>query len=281
MRGTSGRLILCGTPIGNLDDISSRALKTLAEADIIACEDARRTRKLLSHFGIKAPKLVVYNDQTERRKAKELVGEMRSGRGVVLVSDAGMPGLSDPGFQLVRECVDAGIEVEVVPGPTAVVSALAVSGLPTARFVFEGWLPRKEGDKRKRVTELESEQRTVVLFLSPHRAASDLTALAEGLGERRAALARELTKLYEEVKRGSLSELAQWASIEPPRGEMVLVVEGLQKGEPQIDADELASRAYELMDKGLSRKEAMAEVARAAGVPRRAVFDALIEKKRA
>lgn len=281
MRGTSGRLILCGTPIGNLDDISSRALKTLAEAAIIACEDARRTRKLLSHFGIKAPKLVVYNDQTERRKAKELVGEMHSGRGVVLVSDAGMPGLSDPGFQLVRACVDAGIEVEVVPGPTAVVSALAVSGLPTARFVFEGWLPRKEGDKRKRVAELEREQRTVVLFLSPHRAASDLTALAEGLGERRAALARELTKLYEEVKRGSLSELAQWASIEPPRGEMVLVVEGLQKGEPQIDADELATRAYDLMDKGLSRKEAMAEVARAAGVPRRAVFDALIQKKRA
>jgi 16S rRNA (cytidine1402-2'-O)-methyltransferase len=273
-----GKLVLCGTPIGNLEDISARALKLLGKADIVACEDVRRTRKLLTHYQVKARALVVYNDETERRKAGDLVDQMKHGRTVALVSDAGMPGLSDPGFRLVRACIDAGLDVEVVPGPTAVVSALALSGLPTARFVFEGWLPRKDGERRRRVAEIADEQRTIVLFVSPHRVGADLDALLEGLGDRRAALARELTKLHEEVRRGSLSELVTETGKAAPRGEMVLVVEGAAPVRASVPPDRLAARARELMDKGVPRKEALTEVARELGVPRREVFNALVER---
>ena len=275
----SGRLVLCGTPIGNLEDMSPRAVDALRAADVVACEDTRRTRKLLSHFGIPARALVVLNEQTERRKAPEVVAEIAHGRTVVLVSDAGMPGLSDPGYRLVRACIDAGLEVGVVPGPTAVVTALALSGLAPGRFVFEGFLPRKPGDRRKRIESLASEPRTIVLFESPHRIEATLEDLRAVLGDRRVALARELTKLYEEVLRGSLSEVAAALREKPPRGEITLVVEGAvrdHKVEPP--ADELAARARALMEAGVDRKEAMARVAEAAGVPRRKVFDALVEE---
>ena len=274
-----GRLVLCGTPIGNLEDMSPRALAALGAADVIACEDTRRTRKLLSHFGIPARALLVLNEQTERRRAPEVVAEIGRGRTVVLVSDAGMPGLSDPGYRLVRACIDAGLHVDVVPGPTAVVTALAVSGLAPGRFVFEGFLPRKAGDRRKRIQSLADEPRTIVLFESPHRIEATLQDLLELLGDRRVSLARELTKLYEEVLRGSLTEVAAALSAKPPRGEITLVVEGAvggHKAEPA--AGELAARARGLMDAGLDRKEAMARVAEEAGVSRRKVFDALLEE---
>lgn len=274
-----GRLVLCGTPIGNLDDMSPRAVAALRDADVIACEDTRRTRKLLSHFGLPGRDLVVLNEQTERRKAPEVVAEIGRGRTVVLVSDAGMPGLSDPGYRLVRECIAAGLHVDVVPGPSAVVTALAVSGLPPGRFVFEGFLPRKSGDRRRRIESLAAETRTIVLFESPHRIAATLDDLLAVLGDRTVSLARELTKLYEEVLRGPLTEVIARLKEEPVRGEITLVVEGaVHDHRPEPGAEDLAARARSLMDEGVARKEAMARVAEEAGVPRRKVFDALLEE---
>ena len=273
-----GKLILCGTPIGNLEDMSPRAIHALEDADIVACEDTRRTRKLLSHFAIRARSLVVYNEANERRKAAELVKAIASGRNVVLVSDAGMPGLSDPGYRLVKACADAGLSVEAVPGPSAVITAVAISGLAPGRFVFEGFLPRKQGDRARRIAELATERRTIVLFESPHRITGSLEDLLAGLGPRPAALARELTKMYEEVRRGTLEELLTSVVADPPRGEIALVIAGaIHEHSSQISAEELASRARGLMDSGIERKEALARVAKDAGVPKRAVFDALVE----
>ena len=274
----AGRLVLCGTPIGNLDDMSPRAVAALRDADVIACEDTRRTRKLLAHFGIPARDLVVLNEQTERRRAAGVVAEIGRGRTVTLVSDAGMPGLSDPGYRLVQACIDAGLHVDVVPGPSAVVTALAVSGLAPGRFVFEGFLPRKPGDRRRRIEALRDEARTIVLFESPHRIEATLEDLRDVLGDRRVSLARELTKLYEEVLRGPLTEVAAALKEKPPRGEITLVVEGaVHEHRPEPPPEELAARARELMEAGIARKEAMAQVAEETGVSRRKVFDALVE----
>ena len=274
----TGRLVLCATPIGNLEDVSLRLLRTLAEADIVACEDPRRTKKLLTHHGVSVRSLLVYNDGNERSRAPELVERIRSGLTVALVSDAGMPGLSDPGYQLVRGCAEADLLIEVVPGPSSIVSALALSGLPPARFVFEGFLPRKEGERRKRIEELSSEKRTLVFFVPPHRAQATVEDLLEGLGDRPAALARELTKLHEEVIRGRLGELLERLRATPARGELVLVLGGAvgeHRAEPQ--PEELAARAHALMEGGIERKEALTRVAKELGVRRRKVFDALLD----
>jgi 16S rRNA (cytidine1402-2'-O)-methyltransferase len=274
----AGRLILCGTPIGNLGDLSERALQTLRKTEVIACEDTRRTRKLLTHFGLSPPELVVYNDVNERRQGERLLVRIQQGAEVVLVSDAGMPGLSDPGYRLVRSCIEAGLPVEVVPGPSAVVTALAVSGLPPGRFVFEGFLPRKQNERRRRIQELAVEERTLVFFESPHRLEASMADLLEVLGDRRVALARELTKLHEEVRRGTLSALLEGLKSEPARGEVVVVVEGAKTSADDLPPAELARRARALMASGTERKEAMTSVARDAGVARRKVFDALLEE---
>jgi 16S rRNA (cytidine1402-2'-O)-methyltransferase len=191
-----------------------------------------------------------------------------------------MPGLSDPGYRLVAACAEKGVIVEVVPGPNAAISALAVSGLPPARFVFEGFLPRKSSERRRRLTELASEPRTLVFYESPHRIAASLDDLAEIFGPRPAVVARELTKLHEEVRRGTLVELARQAAADPPRGEIVVVVDGARGAAREVDPAELAARARGLMEEGVERREALARVARDAGVPRRAVFDALLEDER-
>ena len=275
----AGKLVLCGTPIGNLEDVSARALRALAEADVVACEDTRRTRKLLTHHGVPVRRLTVYNDVNERRATGPLVERLARGATVVLVSDAGMPGLSDPGYRLVKACVDEGITVEVVPGPSAAVSALALSGLPPGRFAFEGFLPRKPGPRRRRVEELAGERRTLVLYESPHRVEATLADLLDGLGDRSAALARELTKLHEEVRRGPLSALLEGVRARPPKGEIVLVVEGaVHSGRPEVAAAELAARARALMDEGVPRPAALSAVAKEAGVARKKVFDALLEE---
>ena len=275
----TGRLVLCGTPIGNLDDMSPRAVATLRDADLIACEDTRRTRRLLSHFGIPVRDLVVFNDVTERRKAPKVMAEVQRGKTVVLVSDAGMPGLSDPGYRLVALCIEAGVRVEVVPGPSAVVTALALSGLPPGRFVFEGFLPRKPGDRRRRLEALADEPRTIVLFESTHRIDATLEDLRDVLGERRVSLAREMTKTYEEVLRGSVSEVAAALKERPDRGEITVVVEGaVHDHRPEPPPEELAERARALMEGGMARKDALAQVARDAGVARRKVFDALLDE---
>lgn len=269
---------MCGTPIGNLEDMSPRAVRVLSEADVIACEDTRRTRKLLSLKGISARSLIVYNEANERRRAKELVATIASGRTVVLVSDAGMPGLSDPGYRLVKACADEGLTVEAVPGPSAVITAVAVSGLAPGRFVFEGFIPRKQGDRQRRIDELREERRTIVFFESPHRIEASLSDLADGLGPRPGVLAREMTKMHEEVRRGTLVELLDSVRTDPPRGEIVVVISGaIHDSAPEVAAADLAGRARRLMDEGVERKEALAQVAREAGVRKRAVFDALIE----
>lgn len=274
-----GRLILCGTPIGNLEDMSPRGVRTLEEAHVIACEDTRRTRKLLSHFGISTPELVVYNDATEVRKTKELIDAVGRGRIVVLVSDAGMPGLSDPGFRLVQSCAAKGYQVEVVPGPNAAVTALVVSGLPPGRFVFEGFLPRKSSERKRRLADMAHEPRTLVFYESPHRIEAVLADMAEVFGsERPAALARELTKMYEEVRRGTLAEILESCGETPVRGEVVMVVQGaLGEGFKEVDDATLASEARRLMDGGMKRSEALHEVAREMGVPKRRVFDSLLD----
>lgn len=274
-----GRLILCATPIGNLEDITLRVVRVLGEADLVACEDTRRTRKLLTHHGIAVRSLVVYNDASERRQAKTLVNRMLDGATVALVTDAGMPGLSDPGYRLVRACVDEGIDVEVAPGASAAISALALSGIAPARFVFEGFLPRKSGERRRRIEEFADDTRTIVVYESPHRIAASMSDLADILGDRPAVLARELTKLHEEVRRGTLGELRDSLAERPARGEIVVVIEGDRTTERDIAPEVLAGNARSLMAEGVERREALGRVAKAAGVPRRAVFDALAAEK--
>ncbi len=271
-----GVLTLCGTPIGNLEDASKRLIRTLEEVDCIACEDPRRTKKLLTHFGVRAHDLVVLNEGNERRQSGRLLQRLKRGDSVALVSDAGMPGMSDPGFHLVRGCVEEGIEVGVVPGPTAAVTALAISGLPPGRFAFEGFLPRKPGDRAKRVAELTTEMRTMVFYVSPHRIEDYLSELAEAWGDRPASLARELTKMFEEVRRGSLSELLGGVRSDPPKGEIVLLVGGASGELAAVAPEELALRARALMDEGVDRRDAMSRVARETGVKRRQVFDSLL-----
>lgn len=268
----AGTLWLVGTPIGNLGDLSERAARTLASVDVIACEDTRRSRKLLAHASVPARRLVAFNEGNERRQVPVLLDHLRSGRDVAVVTDAGMPGISDPGYRLVVACVEEGIQVDVVPGPSAAVAALVVSGLPTARFAFEGFLPRKPGERRARLEQLAAEPRTLVLFESPRRLAEFLADAREALGDRRAAVVRELTKMHQEVVRGRLSELAEGLPDEV-LGEVVVVIEGApEPGHPDLEA--LAVRVQELTANGVSRKEAAARVAEEAGVSKNALYRA-------
>ena len=272
----SGRLVLVGTPIGNLGDISPRALEALGQAAVVACEDTRRTGRLLSHFGIASPTYIVVNEHTEGEAAERVLGHVQRGDVVVLVSDAGMPGVSDPGEFLVSKAIEAGVTVEVVPGPSAVLHALVASGLTTSRFVFEGFLPRKGSGRALRLRELADEHRTAVLFEAPHRLAKTLNDLAEVCGgERRIVLARELTKLHEEIWRGSLAEALTRCGEVDPRGEYVLVLDGAA---PRADAtdDELRQAARESLAKGASKRDAAAAVADVFAVSRKRVYDLVI-----
>jgi 16S rRNA (cytidine1402-2'-O)-methyltransferase len=276
----SGRLVLVATPIGNLDDLSPRASAALRDADLVAAEDTRRTGRLLGHIGADTPQLS-YHEHNERRRLAELVERMEAGATIALVSDAGTPAVSDPGYRLVRACVDTGIAVESVPGPSAVLHALVVSGLPTDRFVFEGFLPRRGSGRRERLDALATEPRTIVIYVSPHRAATDLADLARTLGaDRPAALCRELTKLHEEVRRGSLAGLVDGVAVDPPRGEVTVVVGGAPPQPPTARTpEELATEVARRERSGLHRKEAIAEVASGAGVPKREVYDAVVRAR--
>jgi 16S rRNA (cytidine1402-2'-O)-methyltransferase len=266
-----------GTPIGNLGDVSERAARTLGAADVIACEDARRTRKLLSHLGVSARRLVSFNEGNERRQVPFLLDHLRAGRDVAVVSDAGMPGLSDPGYRLVVACAAADIRVDVVPGPSAAVAALVISGLPTARFAFEGFLPRKAGERRARLSSLAEDPRTVVVFESPRRVRALLDDALAALGDRRAVVVRELTKIHQEVLRGRLSELPSGLADEI-LGEVVVVIEGAAHA-PGADIDALGDRVEELTAGGLPRKEAAARVAEETGVSKRALYEASLRRR--
>ncbi len=272
----AGTLRLVGTPIGNLGDLSERAGRAIAEADLLACEDTRRTRKLLAHLDAHGPRLVSFHDANERKRVPELVGQLRDGRDVTLVSDAGMPGLSDPGYRLVAACIEAGIEIDVIPGPSAAISALVVSGLPTARFSFEGFLSRKPGERRSRLAELAPDARTLIFFESPRRVGELIADAREALGDRRAAVARELTKMHQEVLRGRLSELGP--RLEEVRGEVVVVIEGSRRSEV-IDLDELGDRVEALTAEGLPRREAAARVAEESGASKRQLYEASLRRR--
>jgi 16S rRNA (cytidine1402-2'-O)-methyltransferase len=272
----AGRLFLVGTPIGNLGDLSDRARRTLSEVDLIAAEDTRRTGRLLAHLGISARLLSLF-EGNERERARRVLGELRGGRDVALVTDAGMPGVSDPGFRLVRACAEEGIPVCVVPGPSAVTAALVVSGLPTDRWVFEGFLPRRGAERRARLRSLASELRTIVLFESPRRLASTLRDLLAELGDRSAAVARELTKLHEEVVRGRVSELVERFGRTPARGEVVVIIEGATVP-PVPGLDELVEEARGLVSRGMRKREAAATVAEARGGSANQIYRALVDR---
>lgn len=270
---TTGVLVLVGTPIGNLGDLSPRAVEELARADVVACEDTRRTGRLLAHAGVNARSLIVVNDHNEAGQADEVLRRLARGERVALVSDAGMPAISDPGERLVRAVAEAGFEIEAVPGPSAVVAGLVVSGLPTGRYVFEGFLPRKGRARTERLSELADESRTIVLFEAPHRLTRTLTDLVEVLGaERQVVLARELTKLHEEVWRGRLGEALDRAGEVEPRGEYVIVVAGSPRVAEAGD-DVLVEAIRAELDSGITTRDAAVEVAHRFGVARRRVYE--------
>ncbi|MGQ0830809.1 MAG: 16S rRNA (cytidine(1402)-2'-O)-methyltransferase [Microthrixaceae bacterium] len=273
-------LVLVGTPIGNLGDLSPRAVEALRGAAAICCEDTRRTGRLLQHAGIARVPLVVVNDHTEAEAVAGVLARLAEGERVAVVTDAGMPGISDPGERLVRAAIAAGHAVEVVPGPSAAIAALVTSGLPAGRFVFEGFLPRKGSSRSERLSEVASERRTIVLYEAPHRLARTLSDLAAICGHgRRISIGRELTKLHEEVWRGTLGEALDWLADHAPRGEMVIVLDGapepLQPSQGEVEAELHAALAS-----GLSARDAAAAVAARLGVPKRSTYDTAIRLRR-
>ena len=276
-----GRVILAGTPLGQPGDASARLRLALAGAPVIAAEDTRRLRRLCRDLAVvPVGRIVSFFDANEAARVAELLEALRSGDDVLVVTDAGMPSVSDPGYRLVVAAVAEGIEVTALPGPSAVTTALAVSGLPVDRFCFEGFLPRRAGERRRVLAELSGERRTLVFFEAPHRLAAALADLVAAFGAQRAgAVCRELTKTYEEVRRGGLGELAAWAAGEI-RGEITIVVAGASAATQEPTSDELGELVARREAAGETRKEAIAAVARERGVAKRAVFDAVVAAKR-
>ncbi|HYF90634.1 MAG TPA: 16S rRNA (cytidine(1402)-2'-O)-methyltransferase [Symbiobacteriaceae bacterium] len=277
-----GTLYIVGTPIGNLEDITQRALRILREVAVIAAEDTRQTRKLLNHFEISTP-TVSYHEHNQRTAGPALIERLLAGEDVALVTDAGMPAISDPGEDIVRLAIAAGVPVVPIPGPTAFTTALVVSGLSTETFVFEGFLPSKGKERRTALARLKEETRTWILYEAPHRVTETLADLAEALGDRPMAAARELTKLHEEVARGTPAELLAHFEAQAPRGEFVLVISGAPPREaaPAEEATPaaLAAAVAALEGGGMDRKAAMKEVATRFGLTKRDVYQALLELK--
>jgi 16S rRNA (cytidine1402-2'-O)-methyltransferase len=271
----TGTLVLAATPIGRVSDASARLAEELATADVVAAEDTRRLRRLAGELGVEVTgRVVSYFEGNEAARTPTLLDALVSGERVLLVTDAGMPSVSDPGYRLVAAAVAADVAVTAVPGPSAVLTALAVSGLPVDRFCFEGFLPRKAGERARRLKGLADEPRTMVFFEAPHRTETALSAMAEAFGpDRAAAVCRELTKTHEEVRRGPLAELREWAA-SGVRGEVTIVVAGgMRVSDVGTDAESLRSAVADLEAEGTSRKEAIVTVARRAGVAKREVYD--------
>lgn len=270
-------LILAGTPIGRVEDAPGRLVAALTSADVIAAEDTRRLRRLAADLGVEiSARVVSYFEGNERQRTPELLEHLRAEQTVVLVTDAGMPSVSDPGYRLVAAAVAENLPLTAIPGPSAVLTALAVSGLPVDRFCFEGFAPRKSGERARVLAELADERRTMIWFESPHRTAATLAAMSDAFGpDRRAAVCRELTKTHEEVVRGTLAELAAWAGDgERVRGEITVVVAGADPVEVDLSALDLAGLVDEATATGLSRKDAIADVARQTGTARKLVYAA-------
>lgn len=276
-----GKLYLCATPIGNLEDITLRVLRTLKEADLIAAEDTRHSIKLLNHFDIKTP-MTSYHEFNKVEKARYLVDKMREGTNVALITDAGTPGISDPGEELVRQCYEAGIDVTSLPGPAACITALTISGMATRRFAFEAFLPSDKKEKQEIFEELKKETRTIILYEAPHRLVRTLSELLENLGDRRISVCRELTKTHETVFRTTVSEALSYYETEEPRGECVLVIEGKnrmeiqQEQERSWEAISIEEHMKRYLDGGTDKKEAMKLVAKDRGMKKRDVYQYLL-----
>jgi 16S rRNA (cytidine1402-2'-O)-methyltransferase len=277
---TYGRVLLAATPLGRADDASVRLRDALATAPLIAAEDTRRLRRLCADLGVTpAGRVLSFFDANETSRVPQLLDALRAGADVLVVTDAGMPSVSDPGYRLVVAAAEAGVPVTSLPGPSAVTAALAVSGLPVDRFCFEGFLPRRTGERRRALAVLADERRTIVFFEAPHRLASALADLAAAFGaDRSAAVCRELTKTHEEVRRGPLGQLAAWATGDV-RGEITIVVAGAPDVPAAPAVADLAAEVAAREDAGQARKEAIAEVARTRGIPKRVVFDAVVAQK--
>jgi 16S rRNA (cytidine1402-2'-O)-methyltransferase len=276
-RDGAGGLVVVGTPIGNLEDLSDRARRVLVEANLVAAEDTRRTGRLLRSIGSSA-RPVSFFQGNEKERLASLLRRLREGHTVALVTDAGMPGVSDPGYRLVAACVDAGIAVDVVPGPSAVLTALVISGLPTDRFVFEGFVPRSGRARSERLAALAEEPRTAVLFESPRRVAGTVRDLVDACGDRRAVVARELTKLHQEVIRGTLSELVVALGDRELKGEVTIVVEGARAAAPGSgrSLSEAVVIAREALGRGVRKREAARHAASATGLPSGEIYAALV-----
>jgi 16S rRNA (cytidine1402-2'-O)-methyltransferase len=276
---SAGVVVLAATPIGDVTDASPRLIAELSNADVIAAEDTRRLRRLLEQLGVQTDaRIMSYFEGNEARRTEELVRALDEGARVVVVSDAGMPSVSDPGYRIVTAAVARGFRVTAVPGPSAVLTALAVSGLPVDRFCFEGFLPRKASERGRRLAQLATEPRTMIFFEAPHRAAATLSAMAVAFGaDRRGAVCRELTKTYEEVRRGSLQELAEWAGSEV-RGEVTLVIGGATQ--PTADLEAAAEAALSLAAGGMKLRAAAAQVAREQGLGKNALYELALKTQR-
>ncbi len=276
-----GTLYLVATPIGNLADITHRALQVLREVDLIACEDTRHTRKLLQHYGIDT-KTVSYHEHNEQQRAQELIAQLQQGTNVAVVSDAGTPMINDPGFRVVQAAVASGITIVPVPGPSALLSALIVAGLPTDEFFFGGFLPARSGSRRARFEAMRSLGATLIFYEAPHRLAASLKDAYEILGEREAVVARELTKLHEEIKRGRLSELAQHYATVEPRGEIVLLIDRTVLDQPASEQPQKASVAAlvkQFEADGLDHRAALKKAARELGLSRAEAYRRLVAEK--
>ena len=275
----AGCLFLVATPIGNLEDITLRALRVLKEADLVACEDTRQTQKLLTHYGLRK-RLVSYHEHNEMTRAPELVIEMEQGAQVALVSDAGMPAISDPGHRLVALCLRHRIPVVPIPGPSALVAALAASGMPTEEFLFVGFLPSRAGERRKALSQFAAQPRTLVLYEAPHRLEETLKDALAIFGARPAVIAREVTKLHEEFLRGQLPELLEQIRRKPPRGEMTLLIGAGTSQQPAQTELPLAKRVAQIMqEQKVDRKAALKQAARERGLPKREAYKQLLAQR--
>lgn len=267
-----GTLYIVGTPIGNLEDMTFRAVRILQTVDLIAAEDTRHTGKLLQHFQIKTPQ-ISYHDNNSNSRIPELLEHLSTKKAIALVTDAGMPAISDPGYELVKACVEAGITVVPVPGASAVITALSAAGLSTDKFVFEGFLPAKGQDRHNRLEFLQTEARTIILYEAPHRLRQTLQDLAEVLGkDRQIVLARELTKLYEEFWRGNIESAIAHYTQREPQGEYTLVVAGIPPAKPQLSEAELKAELLQIMRQGISRSQASRQLAKATSISRRQLY---------
>lgn len=277
IRLTSGTLYLVGTPIGNLEDITYRAVRVLQAADLIAAEDTRRTGKLLQHFQITTPQ-ISYHEHNRSSRLNELLSRLQTGVNIALVTDAGMPGISDPGYELVKTCVEAEVSVVPIPGVTAAITALSAAGLPTDRFVFEGFLPTKSKARGDRLGALMSETRTLILYESPHRLVQTLSDLADAFGaDRVIVLARELTKLHEEFWRGTIAQAAEFYRDRQPKGEFTLVIAGAALQTHTPSETQLKAELQQLLQQGMTRSQASRQLAALTNLPRRQIYQLALE----